>query len=122
MSGRKQPSNSLYLENSFCFQSSQQQTLGFDLFAYSMVLPSKIQASGWKTVHNKGRRVFTGDKWDIMKNVNEGALGKITSFFFTDFDSSWRVEDLFFEFKELGIVDEIVIPPKKDWREKNMAL
>lgn len=48
----------------------------------------------------------------MLKVEQEG----ITSFFFTDFDSKWTAKDLFFEFKELGKVDEILIPPKKDWR------
>lgn len=40
------------------------------------------------------------------------------TFFFSNFEDSWRAKDLFFEFKGLGDIEEIVIPAKKGWRGK----
>ncbi|XP_058732678.1 uncharacterized protein LOC131604238 [Vicia villosa] len=40
----------------------------------------------------------------------------ITTFFFTEFGLKWKARDLLFEFKDLGEVDEVVIPPRKDKR------
>ncbi|XP_058768749.1 uncharacterized protein LOC131642531 [Vicia villosa] len=70
----------------------------------------------WVKVNRKGRNAFTSIKWDIFKNPTVGVRGDITLFFITDFEQKWGARDLFFEFKNLGVVDEIVIPPKKDWR------
>ncbi|XP_058775836.1 uncharacterized protein LOC131650123 [Vicia villosa] len=71
---------------------------------------------GWQEVRRKGRSANFSSRWDILRNSTEGSKGVITSFFITNFDNRWRARDLFFEFKDLGVVDEIVIPPKKDWR------
>lgn len=81
-----------------------------------MDVPSKNRGGSWNIVQRNRRSTYTGDKWDILKNDNGGKEGKITSFFFTDFNGGWRVKDLFFEFKNLGVVNEIVIPAKRDWR------
>src|SRR4051812_27957641 len=71
---------------------------------------------GWQEVRRKGRQANFSSRWDILKNSSDDSKGIITSFFITNFDNRWRARDLFFEFKDLGVVDEIVIPPKKDWR------
>lgn len=39
-----------------------------------------------------------------------------TTIFVTEFDDKWRAWDLFFEFKELGDIGEVIIPPKRDRR------
>ncbi|XP_058726466.1 uncharacterized protein LOC131597816 [Vicia villosa] len=38
----------------------------------------------------------------------------VSSFFFTEFGSRWKARDLLFEFKDFGVIDEVVIPPKRD--------
>lgn len=40
--------------------------------------------------------------------------GVSTTFFVTEFGYKWRANDLLYEFKKLGEVEEVVIPPKKD--------
>ncbi|XP_058734228.1 uncharacterized protein LOC131605958 [Vicia villosa] len=45
----------------------------------------------------------------------------VTTMFFTDFGDNWNARDLFMEFKELGMIEEIVIPPKRDWRGKRFG-
>ncbi|XP_058726994.1 uncharacterized protein LOC131598405 [Vicia villosa] len=81
-----------------------------------MAAQNRFFQGGWHQVNRKGKHSFSSNKWDIMKNASEGSIGEVTSFFITDFDHKWRARDLFFEFKDLGVVDEIVIPPKRDWR------
>lgn len=66
----------------------------------------------WNNIQRKGKKEFLGDKWDIFKNGVNCDGWEITSFFFTDFDRRWRAKDMFFEFKGLGNMDEIFIPPK----------
>lgn len=51
-----------------------------------------------------------------MKNRKGKEFGPFTTFFFSDFTDSWSVKDIFFEFKDLGVIDEIFIPAKKDRR------
>lgn len=38
----------------------------------------------------------------------------LSTFFFTKFDDKWTARDLYIEYKELGDIDEVIIPPKKD--------
>lgn len=40
----------------------------------------------------------------------------VTTFFFIEFGSKWYARDLLFEFKELGEIDGVVIPQKRDKR------
>lgn len=47
------------------------------------------------------------------KKGNDGA---VTSFFITEFGENGEAKDLFFELKEFGELDEVVIPPKRDRR------
>lgn len=70
--------------------------------------------------NNKGRNNGStiSDRWDIWKIGNGGSSRASSTFFFTDFAESWGAKDLYFEFKELGEIDEIVIHAKRDWREK----
>lgn len=37
-----------------------------------------------------------------------------TSFFVTDFGEKWKAKDVYFEFKELGEIEEVAIPPRRD--------
>src|SRR4051812_23387793 len=76
----------------------------------------KESGKEWVKVTRKGNNGYTSSRWDIFKNPMEGDRGDITSFFITDFEQKWGARDLFFEMKNFGVVDEIVIPPKKDWR------
>lgn len=77
---------------------------------------SKLEGE-WKLVNRNQVRRATG-KWDILKNGKGKVQGPSTTFFFTYFVESWSAKDLFFEFKELGEIDEIVISSKSDWRGK----
>lgn len=71
----------------------------------------------WQKVSRKNGKRFV-DKWDIHKNNRGIANNNTTTFFFSDFKDSWRAKYLFFEFKDIGEIEEIVIPIKKDWRGK----
>lgn len=55
-----------------------------------------------------------------MKNGKGSEIELSITLFFPDFEDCWSAKDLFFEFKEVGEIDEIVIPTKKDWRGRNM--
>lgn len=39
---------------------------------------------------------------------------KNISFFVIEFGEKWKAKDLFFEFKELGEIAEVIIPPRRD--------
>ncbi|XP_058783228.1 uncharacterized protein LOC131657894 [Vicia villosa] len=67
----------------------------------------------WQKVREGGRREV---KWDIAREGKRMAKGSETSssFFITEFRDRWRARDLYFEFKELGDIEEVVIPPRKD--------
>lgn len=83
---------------------------------FSMIQLSKNVGGRWfKVVRNKGRGI-EAVRWDIWKNDLGGDKGEATTFFITDFEDKWRATDLFFELKEFGLTEEIVIPLKKDSR------
>ncbi|XP_058724741.1 uncharacterized protein LOC131596144 [Vicia villosa] len=76
----------------------------------------KDNGNGWKMVNrNKGKSTVTS-RWDIWKSDSGEGNGSVISFFITDFDDCWRAKDLYYELKDFGSIEEIVIPPKKDWR------
>lgn len=64
------------------------------------------------------------DKWDVAGGGRKKEGAAVTSVFFTQFGSKWKAKDLIFEFKELGDIDEVVIPPKRDkhWRRYGFLL
>lgn len=72
---------------------------------------------GWRTVGNCIKGTVTA-RWDIAnggKQKEDGReRGVSTTYFVTEFGSRWRTNDLFYEFKELGEVEEVVTPPKRD--------
>lgn len=76
-----------------------------------------VQEFKWKKVVRRGDRGNKG-KWDILKTGQGVVVVSVSTYFYFDFDESWSAKDLFFEFKEVGEIEEIVIPPKKDWRGK----
>lgn len=57
-----------------------------------------------------------------MKIGKGNELGLSTTYYFSDFEEEWNAKDLYYEFKELGAIEEIVIPTKKDWRGKKYGL
>lgn len=70
---------------------------------------------GWKKVRRRnvnsqglGRREVA---WGDGKKL-ERAIA--TTFFFTEFGLKSKARDMLFEFKELGLVEKVVIPLKKD--------
>ncbi|XP_058734175.1 uncharacterized protein LOC131605900 [Vicia villosa] len=73
-------------------------------------------------VYGKGQWQVAGGgrdrklQWDIAREggrrMNEKDI--ISSFFITEFGVRWRARDLLMEFKELGDIEEVFIPPKKD--------
>ncbi|XP_058750760.1 uncharacterized protein LOC131623755 [Vicia villosa] len=67
----------------------------------------------WHRVKGGGRRV---EKWDIARDDRrKSSLGsRSSSFFVTEFGEKWKAKDLFFEFKVLGEIEEVVIPPRRD--------
>ncbi|XP_058759365.1 uncharacterized protein LOC131632637 [Vicia villosa] len=67
----------------------------------------------WKIVGGGGGKKL---QWDIAKEGRRRVNGKdvISSFFVMEFGVRWRARDLLMEFKELGDIEEVVIPPKKD--------
>ncbi|XP_058733331.1 uncharacterized protein LOC131604934 [Vicia villosa] len=74
-----------------------------------------ISRGGWTTVTRNSFRRGDDGKWDVAKGEGrktEGAV--VSSFFFTKFGSKWKARDLLFEFKEFGVIDEVVIPSKWD--------
>ncbi|XP_058732712.1 uncharacterized protein LOC131604256 [Vicia villosa] len=68
----------------------------------------------WHKVRGEGRRRET--KWDIAREGKRMDKQKASSssFFVTEFGDRWKARDLFFEFKNLGEIEEVVIPPRKD--------
>lgn len=56
-----------------------------------------------------------------MKNGKGSERGSSTTYYFSDFEEGWYAKDLFYEFKKLGDIEEIVIPDKKDWRGKKYS-
>lgn len=36
-----------------------------------------------------------------------------TSFFVAEFDDKWMAKDLYYDLKDLGEIDEVVIPPRR---------
>lgn len=54
--------------------------------------------------HSKWRQTKDGEFKAWINNL----------FFVTEFGYKWRANDLFFEFKDLGEIEEVVIPPKRD--------
>lgn len=57
------------------------------------------------------------EKWDVAGGGGKKEAGKsVSTFYVTNFGNSWKARDLLFEFKELGDVDEVVIPPRRDKR------
>lgn len=96
--------------------------IGFDLLGLSMARPSNGKGGEWMTVNRNRRNLVGGNKWDILKLQNEGVKGKLTLFFFIDFNKEWTAKDLFYEFKSLGVIDEIVIPAKMTGEERNTYL
>lgn len=79
---------------------------------------SKEMEGGWKRVggkHHKGYGVKAF--WDVANRWrNKGGEAAITSFFITEFRDKWKAQDLLFELKEFGDLEEVVIPPKRDIR------
>ncbi|XP_058745968.1 uncharacterized protein LOC131618827 [Vicia villosa] len=73
-------------------------------------------AGEWRKVGGGNRSGRESVRWDIMKNETGGIAGPVSTFYVTDFGEQWKAKDLFFEFKDLGMLDEIFIPPNKDWR------
>lgn len=76
---------------------------------------NKNQERGWKIVNRKQTRNFNG-RWDIMTNGKGSVRGPSTTFYFSNFEEEWSAKDLFYKFKDLWVIEEIVIPTKKDWR------
>lgn len=58
------------------------------------------------------------DRWDITnggkQKIEDKKRGLSTNFFVTEFGNNWRANDLFMEFKDLGEIEEVVIPPRRD--------
>lgn len=83
-----------------------------------MAQPRPHGGGEWQSVVRNHRRKSVpslSSRRDMWKNSKGDIKGSRTTFFFIDFGEGWRAKDLFFEFKELGVIDEIVIPSKKDW-------
>lgn len=80
------------------------------------------QDGKWKNVCRKQTRSSNGrssnGRWNIMKIGKGNERGPSTTYYFFDFEEGRCAKDLSFEFKELGVIEEIVIPAKKDWRRK----
>ncbi|XP_058755351.1 uncharacterized protein LOC131628537 [Vicia villosa] len=55
-------------------------------------------------------------KWDIVRKGIESNRKDVLTIFITDFTDKWCARDLFIEFKEMGVIQEIFIPLKRDWR------
>lgn len=90
----------------------------------SQVASQTTREGGWtRVMGNHGRRTET-TKWNVTggergrKKTEEGEFISTITFFITEFGNNLKVEDLFFEFKELSEIDEVVIPPKRDRRER----
>lgn len=86
-----------------------------------------VHATGWRRVGKVQQRNAGREKWDVTYRVinkrqqegsisgkNNGNIRNFTTFFITEFGDKWRVQDLFFELKEFGELEEIVIPPRRD--------
>lgn len=79
----------------------------------------------WQEASRNKRRISVSSfssGWDIWNKGSGDDLGAKTTFYFTNFGEGWRAKYLFVEFKELGLIDEVIIPPNKDWRGRNMVL
>lgn len=76
-------------------------------------------ADGWKRVDRKFEGKRPNGEWDVAGGGRKRAINaEVTSFFITEFGDEWRAKDLFFELKEIGEIDEVVIPPERNRRGK----
>ncbi|XP_058732730.1 uncharacterized protein LOC131604301 [Vicia villosa] len=81
-----------------------------------MEMRRKQGGEEWRTVGGGSWRGRESAQWDILKNDTRGISWPVSTFFFLYFGVQWMAKDLFFEFKDLGLIEEIVIPSKKDWK------
>lgn len=72
----------------------------------------------WRKVEHKKRK--SKPRWDSERNkrIDRSSVKReTTTLFITEFDEMWSARDLYMEFKKLGVIDEVVIPLRKDSRE-----
>lgn len=69
---------------------------------------------GMEKGHIQECRRVGGIKWDATRHGGREEANGSTTFLFNEFDDKWKAKDLFFEFKELGEIDEVFTPPKRD--------
>lgn len=73
--------------------------------------------NGWRRVVQKPGGKGVAGSWDVAAGGRKMDLDAVvTSFFITEFGDNWKANELFYKLKELGEMNEVVIPPKRDMR------
>lgn len=71
----------------------------------------------WRRVGKSHCRRCGKEVWDLTNGGKKVCYeGTVTSFFITEFGDNWSVNDLFYELKEYGELEDIVVPPRRDRR------
>lgn len=83
------------------------------------------QNNEWCKVERQRWRGRGSERWDVVggdkgkRKMMEGVSS--TSFFVTEIGDQWKANNLFFKFKALGEIDEVVIPPRRDNRGRRFG-
>src|SRR4051812_48282627 len=81
---------------------------------------SQEESDGWRKVgRRKGRNSGSG-YWDVAGG-GAGRLESVSTTFLTEFGEKWKARDLFFELKELGDLEEVVVSPRRDRRGRRFG-
>ncbi|CAI8598784.1 unnamed protein product [Vicia faba] len=71
----------------------------------------------WTKVVNKNGSGKVITKWDVSGSGRRKGNGlSLSTFFVIKFNDKWRANDLYVEFKLLGDINEVFVPPKRDKR------
>lgn len=79
-----------------------------------------LDEDGWDRVTrntSEHLRRITGTCWDSFRGKSKVTEDITTYFLFTCFSNSHGAKEMFNIFENYGILDEVVIPPKRDKRD-----
>ncbi|KAI5399171.1 hypothetical protein KIW84_064523 [Lathyrus oleraceus] len=74
---------------------------------------------GWKMIHRRGRGTMNhSTRWEVQKGKGVGRNEEMTNFYFSKFSYSYGAKQMFEIFREYGLIEEVVIPPRRNKNEK----
>lgn len=70
-------------------------------------------------IHRRGRGTMNhSTRWEVQKGKGVGRNEEMTNFYFSKFSYSYGAKQMFEIFHEYGLIEEVVIPPKRNKNEK----